>query len=242
MKIEWYRVHPGSTPPQVPSSERSWMDETPSKFAYRCLPLVMANQIGWVVVNENDFDAVWNGGSNVDSIQIHSDGERQVCSHFGSGILTFSLSGLVRTEPGVGLFVTGPLNEPKDGIAPLSGWVETEWSPFTFTVNWKFTRPDIIVRFRKDEPIATMIPVSVGVIEGHIPVIRDLDEDPTFAERYRSWAKSRTDFNRTLADRDIAGSQKGWQKHYHQGRDMTGSMIATGHRTKVKLKPFGDES
>jgi hypothetical protein len=29
--------------------ERAWMDATTDRFAYRCLPLVFANQAGWVV-------------------------------------------------------------------------------------------------------------------------------------------------------------------------------------------------
>jgi len=41
-------------------------------------------------------------------------------SHFGFGVLTFDLGCLFRTEPGYNLFVTGPLNRPKDGIAPLA--------------------------------------------------------------------------------------------------------------------------
>ncbi len=30
--------------------KRDWMDETSSKFAYRCLPLAIANQIGWWIL------------------------------------------------------------------------------------------------------------------------------------------------------------------------------------------------
>ena len=36
--------------------------------------------------------------------------------------------------------VTGPFNQPKDAIQPLTAIVETDWAPFTFTMNWKFTR------------------------------------------------------------------------------------------------------
>ena len=45
--------HPlsGDAPPIRPASQkRQWMDDTPEAFAYRCLPLVVANQHGWEVV------------------------------------------------------------------------------------------------------------------------------------------------------------------------------------------------
>ena len=50
-------------------------------------------------------------------------------SHFGHGILTFHMPCLFRTEPGVDLMVQGPINRPKDAIAPLSGIIETDGRP-----------------------------------------------------------------------------------------------------------------
>ena len=31
---------------------RDWMTESPQQFAYRCLPLLIANQSGWVILND----------------------------------------------------------------------------------------------------------------------------------------------------------------------------------------------
>ena len=73
-------------------------------------------------------------------------------SHFGHGILTFHLPCLFSTEPGAELMVQGPINRPKDGIAALSDVIETDWSPYSFTMNWMFTRPGTPVRFEKGEP------------------------------------------------------------------------------------------
>src|SRR3546814_13729675 len=76
-----------------------------------------------------------------------SDWSSDVCSsdlhvstHFGSGIVTFSLGHLFRTSPGVNLWIKGPSNRPKDGASPLEGIIETDWSPYTFTMNWQLTR------------------------------------------------------------------------------------------------------
>src|SRR5436190_22927920 len=40
---------------------RDWMDATQNKFAYRCLPLTMANPTGWWVYNPVGFPAIWDG-------------------------------------------------------------------------------------------------------------------------------------------------------------------------------------
>jgi Family of unknown function (DUF6065) len=86
-------------------------------------------------------------------------------SHFGHGILTFHIPCLFRTEPGIDLLVQGPVNRPKDAIAPLSGIVETDWAPYTFTMNWQFTRPGIAVRFEKGEPFCHVWPLQRGALQ-----------------------------------------------------------------------------
>ena len=54
--------------------------------------------------------------------------------------VALSIAMTVESE-GWNTFVTGPMNGIKDGIAPLSGVIETDWSPYSFTMNWRFTRP-----------------------------------------------------------------------------------------------------
>ena len=94
---------------------------------------------------------MWSGGKELEAIRIKTAGPAHLApiSHFGSGVLTFHVTVLFRTEPGINLWVTGPVNRPKDGIAPLSGVIETDWAPYTFTMNWLFTRPGQSVRFRR---------------------------------------------------------------------------------------------
>ena len=59
--------------------------------------------------------------------------------NFGHGVLTWHLNYLFRTSPGYNLYARGPANWPKDGIVPLEGIIETDWSVATFTMNWKVT-------------------------------------------------------------------------------------------------------
>ena len=104
------------------------MDRTRNGFAYRCLPLNIANAHGWLLLNTIPFIAQWDGGSELDAVTMTAgSGAILASSHFGFGVLTFHVNALFRTEPGDDLMVTGPLNEPKDGIQPLTGVVETDW-------------------------------------------------------------------------------------------------------------------
>ena len=58
-----------------------------------------------------------------------------IASHFGDGILTFSLPYLFKTEKSYGLFLRGPTNHVKHNITYLDAFVETDWLNFTFTYN-----------------------------------------------------------------------------------------------------------
>jgi hypothetical protein len=232
----------GEPPKIIPAPlERDWMDATEDGFAYRCLPLNIANAHGWFILNAIAFVAQWDGGNLLDSISIQAAEKASssplAISHFGFGVLTFHINGLFRTEPGFDLFVTGPFNMPKDGIQPLTGIVETDWSPFTFTMNWRFTRKLTPVAFERDEPICMIYPVARGVIESVEPEFRSLDEDPKIRQSYLDWSARRSAFNAALSEESSDARREKWQKEYFRGYS-TQLGTAPEHRTKIRAKPF----
>jgi hypothetical protein len=219
--------------------ERVWMDATPNRFAYRCLPLVMANQFGWWVLNSSRIIATWNGTDAYDGIRIEADDKAPcpACSHFGSGILTFQLPWLFRTPPGYNLLVRGPTNLFKDAAVPLDGLVESDWSMSTFTMNWQLTRRNIPVIFEKGEPIAMLVPQRRYELESFYPVERELDTDPDVSRQFRLWRQTRTDFLQNLKIGGTEANRRGWQKDYIQGRQPDGWEVPE-HQTKIDLQDF----
>jgi uncharacterized protein DUF6065 len=218
------------------------MSKTGDQFAYRCLPLVIANSHGWEVLLDEPFSATWNGNHHPSDLQISSLGEqpaRLPTSHFGNGILTFNVGYLVRTEPKYNLWVNGPVNHPKDGIVPLSGVIETDWAPYTFTMNWIFTRPGSVT-FQKDEPICHFFPIQRGLVTEIEPEIRDLDEDPVNLQ-VQEWRDSRKQFLEAFHKGEEAAVQSGgWQKHYFRGLAPDGTKITEDHQSRLLVKPFVD--
>jgi LPS sulfotransferase NodH len=150
---------------------RAWMNATPNRFAYRCLPMVIANQWGWMIETSHRVEAVWDGSHQPAGLVVTSDaGDKCIAaSHFGSGVLTFHVAHLFRTPPGYNMHVRGPANMPKDGICALEGIVETDWMEATFTMNWKLTRPNHPVVFEAGEPIAMISPVRRNELERFVP-------------------------------------------------------------------------
>lgn len=222
-------------------AERDWMNRTHQRFAYRCLPLSVANSYGWELVCPQSFTASWDGENGLGAIGINFDepGPASALSHFGHGILTFHVACIFRTEPGYDLLVQGPVNRPKDAIAPLTGIVETDWAPYSFTMNWLFTQPDVEVRFEKGEPFCSLFPVKRGEIESFEPEIRPLSSDPELSRDFTVWRESRSDFNARLLEPGSQAQQQRWQKLYHQGLKPDGTPVSPdAHRTRVRLRPF----
>ena len=224
--------------------KRAWMDATGHRFAYRCLPLVIANRHGWLLLSPCRIRAVWNGADAFDSVAVEhfpADHAPIASSHFGSGILTFSTNFLFRTPPGISLLVHGPANLPKDGIYPLEGIVETDWSEATFTMNWKMLRPGQEVIFERDEPFAMLTPVVRNVIEQFRPEIRPIADNPALEAGYQAWSASRSSFNRDLRVENSDARKMGWQRHYILGETVSQKKAPDDHQTTVSVRDFVDK-
>jgi hypothetical protein len=221
--------------------DRPWMDATNEHFAYRCLPLNIANAHGWELLCPSTFIAGWRGGDGLDTVEIVPEPGTMApaVSHFGYGVLTFHVPAIFRTEPGYDLMVQGPINRPRDGLSPLSGIVEADWAPFTFTMNWVFTRPGAAVRFEKGEPFCHVFLVRRGELESVEPELRLLSEDAKLNAAYEEWTASRSQVNADLRQPGSRAEAQKWQKHYHRGVDLAGHAAGVSdHRTRLRLKPF----
>lgn len=224
------------------SPKREWVDQTQQKFGYRCLPLTMTNQYGWNILCPSAFSAIWNGTNDYDSIKIKYDDPVSnqynfASSHFGNGVMTMNFDYIFRTSPDVDIYVKGPANNPKDGIHALEGIIETDWLPFTFTMNWKFTRPFKEVRFELNEPIATFFPVQRGFLEQFHTKFVSINESPEFAELYKEYSVKRTNFNNGQFNDDDE-KENGWQKFYFQGKDASGCKHIDNHKSNVRVMDF----
>ncbi|MCG8443588.1 MAG: DUF6065 family protein [Caulobacterales bacterium] len=246
MKLIVYPFSNAAPPVRAAPAQRGWMDATPQSFAYRCLPLTIANPHGWEVLNPRAFTARWGGEERKESVTIAfedpppepKDNYVRPMGHFGSGVLTFELPMMFKTPPGWSLWVQGPVNQPKDAIAPLTGVIETDWSPYTFTMNWMFTRADVEVRFAAGEPVAHLFPVRRSTLERVEPEIRNISEDLDRKEQNDLWRDSRGGFLQALDAQDPEAVAEKWQKAYYRGVRPDGKPGAKDHQIKLRLAEF----
>ena len=226
----------------IPSEKkRKWMDDTWESFAYRCLPLTIANGFGWQFLNPCKLIASWNGKNYLNSVKVkyfpNTDQEKvysdfdYATSHFGSGVLTFTISCMFRTDLGHNLYVKGPTNHPKKRISPLEGIVETDWLPFTFTMNWIFTEPGEVV-FEKDEPFCQFFPIPRHYMESWTTEEKDIRDCPEENKNYDLWDASRRKYNSTLKTNGARG-----ERDYMKGLYKDGVKFED-HQIRIPVCPF----
>jgi hypothetical protein len=229
----------GWAPPQ-----RDWMDATPSRYAYRCLPLTIINQTGLWIANPVGFTALWRGTDGPGGIDFAFDTADEIWrdwinNQFGMGIITWNTPFLFRTRPqGSRLLVCGPVNSFKTFAQPLTALIESDWMSMSFTMNWKLTVASMPIRFEAGEPLFQAIPIASNVctdLEGANVTYQQLSEDPDVARAYLEWHHSRRSFHEQKRQGEVEPDD--WQKDYFHGRDQLRHETAPQHKTKVTPPP-----
>lgn len=134
---------------------------------YRCLPLTIGNQYGFVIKSEFDFAFIWDGKDGLDSIKFYfNDTEEKINtqfpniqSRFGSGIITIAPPFTLRTPPNVNLMTINPPNYVIPNVTVMTGVIESDNIRRRFTFNLKIQIPNIKTVIPAGTPIAGFIPI-----------------------------------------------------------------------------------
>lgn len=206
---------PGNRKPDIRPApkQRMWADAVPGGHAYKCLPMNIGSMYGWQVHLPHAIEAVWNGGGMPKDVQA-SEGIAE--GHFGSGILTFFPGFIFRCPVGWDVLVTGPTNSVKRGITPLTGVIEYDSGLHTWSMNWKFTEENRVVRWEKGEAYCQFWPVKRGTLENVDICVQSLPEQHRAA--HLAWCEKRVSDN---------GKGLDWSREYYK----------RGFQKRLNLKP-----
>ena len=187
MELELFQLYDNYFPKVTQSvPQRDWFTKSSTKHPYKCIPLTRANAHGWEIRLEHDLVVIWTGDEDPESLQIlegnqAGDSQLPIASNvLGHGTVTFLPHVLIRTPKPYNLYVTGAPNHLIKGAVPLTGVVETWWSPYTFTMNWKVRYKNRPVRFPAGTPFVHFFPVNSIELEQWTPVVKPVAEHPHF--------------------------------------------------------------
>jgi hypothetical protein len=225
-----------------PDKKRDWF--TP--HFYRCLPLTVGNQYGFIIKSEYDFSFEWDGGDSPDSLKVYSEDEScnnysqsdlckgllpEIKSHFGSGIITINLPIILRTPPGINLLTMNPPNIILPNITVMTGVVEADNLRHDFTINLRVQTPNVRIFIPKGTPIAGLIPIPRYFVENfNLVNAEDIFDEQTLEEE--NFAKSHfSEYKNKM--------NTGLNNHYKHGTDVYGNKFLD-HQGPT-LKKFTDK-
>lgn len=240
MILEAYAVSENPQPLVPAPPNRDWMDATTKRHAYRCLPIAVANTYGWQLLLPAAVTAEWNGGMEIEDVTVSSPHPHLAVSNFARGVLTFDVSYIFRTPVDFHLLVTGPSNTFKDGVAPMTAVVETDWLPYTFTFNYQFTRPGQ-VHWDAGEPYAQICVVRAATQQNVQPVIRRLSDNPQLMADHEVWRDRRAALREGIAAQEPEAVKRAVDRDYYLGRYATGEKTMADHVMKMRLNAPRDE-
>lgn len=212
-EIDGVRIQPGHP-------QREWIDLTPMPvppgkdkdsggkgFAKRCLPLLIANQLGWDIVTEFQYTIVSKTNGQFDFQWTDERGRPNVSApqnNFSANLCTWALPWVFETPPGWDMLVMPVPNWPMPrGVAVVSGVVETDHSPASFTLNWRVD-PETQVWVQRGDPIARIVPYPTDALEGS-----SIEYDEEVPEGFPAWSAARAEATRCTNENPAF-----WQKDY----------------------------
>ena len=109
--------------------KRQWMDETPNKHAYQCMPLSLANSLGWGISFPEDISFIWDGicDTTADHVKIIS-GNKYCFTSRGNATISFNTHLTVVTEENVTTLVMPVPNEFNENAQCFTNFISTSIS------------------------------------------------------------------------------------------------------------------
>lgn len=145
--------------PRPAAKGREWWedDSKTREHAQLCLPLLMANSLGYVIPSPGTFEVSWNGNIKNDAsiaireIATHS----QIDAHSASGSFTVQPGFIPRTQrPGEFIYIKGIPNR-RAPYTCMEALIEGWWNPASFGLVFLVNQAGSFV-IHSDEPLAQM--------------------------------------------------------------------------------------
>ena len=152
--------------PLYGNTKRDWF----ASHFYRCLPLTIGNQYGFILKSAYDMTLYWSGRTSDRVVVEMSDGLpdgkggsdviQSVFTNFEHGIVSIETFCTLRTPPGINLMtIQAPnmINNPD--LFVMTGVVEADNLRRTFTFNLRILSEKKKIRIKKGDVLAAFIPI-----------------------------------------------------------------------------------
>jgi len=202
--------------PKKPELYKDWWekDSKTTNHAKFCLPLVMANGLGYDILSPATFMVFWDGDQNKNAeVKIlDKSSHTSIDNHSSFGSFTVQASFIPKTKEGCFTFIKGIPNIRRP-FSVMEGLIETWWNPAHFGIVCLCNHAGHFT-IEKGEPIARMIFMTDEYIKTNLS-IKDNEYDIEHRKEFK----------------EKRNNQKGHVLDYFKG------LFPNGDKTTHHIKP-----
>lgn len=196
------------------SIKRDWVAEEVSQSnAYSCLPLTLANSMGYELYFDEDIDLLWNGKD----VEVFAG--KDFC-HFDRGAATVGISTnlIFHSEPNVSMITMPVPNTFVDGVHVYSSIISTSFFTSPLHIVLRLTIPNKRILIESGKAIASILPASISEFNNSVINMHNSVSD-------KKMIHVSSEYNNALGAKvDLDGRPAGW---YQNGIDHKGNKIGS---------------
>ena len=148
-----------------------WESDSKTKHHARfCMPLLMANGVGYDILSPTTFEIEWDGSELHDArVKIIDNSSHGIVdNHSSRGSFTVQTGFVPKTEEGYFIYIKGIPNIRRP-FSVMEGLIESWWSPANFGIVCLCNSPGKFL-VKKGEPLARMILLHQDAIDVDIEI------------------------------------------------------------------------
>lgn len=167
-----YRTNKNSAQIKQLSVKRNWMDETPNKHAYQCMPVSLANTLGWGISFPTDISFIWDGiCDTTDSHVKILSGEEYCSTGRGNATISFNTYLTLKTDESITTLIMPVPNEFNENAQCFTNLISTSFYKPMLPIAWRIIKPNVEITIPAGTPVATIIPISLKDLQNFNVVI-----------------------------------------------------------------------
>jgi hypothetical protein len=207
--------------------QRDWAEGTGARHAYHCFPVTTANTIGWYLSSKNKIIFEWDGSDNPTGEAVNIIEGKDFChANRGHGTVSIFTGIKFQSENNISLWTINPVNYFNPDWEVMSSLMSTSFYNHELPLAIKILQPNKKIVIEPGQPIATIVPISLGMLKNESIDIYDWPYDPNFADENKEYEKAAQALN-----------QKGiWTDWYRDGVNYKGEKIGEHEVKALKLQ------
>ena len=231
-EVEVYKLKGGGSGIISPLPvQRDWMDNLPFDAVYRCMPMTLANQMGYGISFPEDISFTWDGTYDSEEnhgITVHS-GHTWIHKHRGWATLAISTGLRFKTDKNTSMLAYPIPNKFYEGFQVYTTLLSTSFFKGAWEITLRLTEPNKKITIPAYTQIAAFMPFSAAALNNSKITVkyneRMLEDFPS--EDQHAYVDSQTELGKGTG-------------LYRKGIDLSGKKLGEHEISKFTL--FFDDS